>query len=160
MKKIFLCFSLIILLITGCGENKSDKENDILNNEKNQQKEEVMNVQEQDVPKLKEGKYIQIAPSNENAQNEGYDFYLTLENGKATEYDTYFEATTEGTYSIDGNKITIHFTRNYGTATYGEPYDEIIDRTIYAHFDNNQIIYDSYSDFPYYETGTIIFELK
>ena len=154
MKKkfIFIGIMISIILLTGCSKNKQENKS---------KKTEVTTITTTtEAPTLKEGKYTQIAPSNVGSQGEGYDTYLTLEKGKVTLFDTYFEATTEGTYTLNDNELVIHYTRNYGQTTYGEAYDEQIDRTFYCHIDGKKIIVDSVSDYTSYTKGSIIFELK
>ena len=149
MKKIYK-ISIIVLslfLLVGC-EAKT--------NEPKTTKEDNKVVEN----KLKEGKYTQIEPSNEGSQGEGYDNYLTLENGKVTEFNSYFEITTEGEYVVEGNILTITYTRTHGLTTYGEPFDDPVDQTLTCHIDGNKIIVDKMSDFDAYDTGSIIYELK
>lgn len=155
MRKLLkgMLVTLSLLLLVGC-----DNPFNIVKLKEIRDEKTIVTDQPEEVS-LKEGKYIQIAPSNVGSQGEGYDSYLTLENGIATKYDTYFEATTEGTYTINGKLLIIHYTRNYGMATYGEPYDDTIDRTFNAHIDGNKIIIDSMNDFDAYESGSIIYEL-
>ena len=149
MKKLikFLSIILITILLVGC-EKKTETT------------KPVNNEPEIKISKLKEGKYTQIAPSKKNSQGDGYDTYLTLENGKATEFESSFGMTTEGTYTINDNIITVHYTRNYGMTTYGEPYDDKIDRTFTYHIEDNKVILDKMSDFDAYEKGSVIYELK
>lgn len=153
MKKTFsrIMVILSLLLLVGCDKLTNDNTIEMTKNETIQPTIEKII--------FKEGKYIQIAPSNTGSQGEGYNNYLTLENGTATEFDSYFEITTEGTYTVDGDNLTIHYTRTYGITTYGEPFDDPLDRTIYCHIDDNKVIIDSFSDFEYYDTGSIIYEL-
>ena len=155
MRKIFngMIVVLSVFLLAGCENPITD-----LNAKVDVEPQKAIEAPEPEIS-LKEGKYIQIAPSNEGSQGEGYDNYLTLENGIATEYGSYFGITTEGTYTIVDNNLTIHYTRNYGMTTYGEEFDDSIDRTIYCHIDGNKVIVDSFSDFDYYDTGSIIYEL-
>ena len=149
MKKVLKLFVVILslFLIVGC-KNTNSKEN------VNTSSKEI--VEE----KFKEGKYTQIAPSDKGSQGEGYKNYLTLENGKATKFDSYYEITTEGTYTVDNNILTITYTRTFGTTTYGEKYDDAYNAIYTYHIDENKIILDKMSDFDGYEVGSVIYELK
>lgn len=151
MKKTlkFLSIILVAVLLVGCNKKTSSTE------------PVKTNEPEVEVSKLKEGKYVQIAPeSTPDSQGYGYKVYITLENGNIIEDDTYFGNKVEGTYIVDGDILTIHYTRNHGMTTYGEPFDDQIDRTFTCHIDGNKIIIDKMSDFDAYDTGSIIFELE
>ena len=151
MKKVikFLSVVLVAILLVGCEKKASTN------------KEENIETPDVEVSKLKEGKYIQIAPEvTPDSQGYGYDVFITLEDGKIVEDDTYFGNKVEGTYTVDGDILTIHYTRNHGMTTYGEPFDDKIDRTFTCHIDGNKIIIDKMSDFDAYDSGSIIFELK
>ena len=152
MKKIIKFLSIIFMsiLLVGCGNTKTTTNTQENNN----------NTKIEEISKLKEGKYTQIAPSNEGSQGEGYDNYLTLDGGKAVEFDSYFGITTEGNYIFENDVLTIYYIRSYGTTTYGEPFDDPVNRILTCHIDGNKIIVDKMSDFDLYDTGSIIYELK
>ena len=147
MKRLFKFLSVVLvaILLVGC-----DKKNTSTNENVNDPVEEVS--------KLKEGRYVQIAPSSEGSQGDGYAVYITLENGKIIEDDTYFGNKVEGTYTVEDDILTIHYTRNYGMTTYGEPFDDEIDRIFTCHIDGDEIIIDKMNDFEAYEKGSIIFK--
>lgn len=149
MKKILKLAVVVlsIFLLVGC-ENKSNK------------KEEVINEPKIIESKLKEGKYVQIAPSDEGSQGAGYENYLTLEHGKAIKFDSYFEITTEGSYVVEDDIVTVTYERTYGKTTYGEDYDDPYNATYTYHIEDDRIILDKMSDFDGYQKGLVIYQLK
>ena len=151
MKKVlkFLSIILVAILLVGCDKKTSSTE-------------PVKDIDEPvlETSKLKEGKYTQIAPSNKGTEGEGYDNYLTLENGKATKFDSYYAITTEGTYTLEDNIVTVTYTRTFGTTTFGEKYDDPYNAVYTYHIEDNKVILDKMSDFDLYETGSVIYELK
>jgi uncharacterized lipoprotein NlpE involved in copper resistance len=149
MKKVFK-LSIIVLslfLLVGC-ENKKD------NKEVKETNEQISTTS-----RFKEGRYTQI-PTDSGTEGDGYDNYLTLENGKATKYDSYYGITTEGTYTVEENIITVTYTRTYGTTTFGEKYDDPYNAVYTYYVGDNRITLDKMSDFDLYESGSVVYELK
>ena len=142
---IFL-IGIVMLALTGCGTNNLSKEepnntNDVnTNTNDNVIKEE--NVNENKVA-FTEGTYIEIDPGTKGTEAEGYNLTITLENNKASYYNEYWEAHKTGTYKIEGNKITIHYTKSTGMTSFGEAYDDAIDEEYIGYIENNKIVFES-----------------
>ena len=147
LKKLCNIFLIGILMIalTGCGTNNLSKEepnntNNVNTNTNDIPKEE--NVNENKVA-FTEGTYIEIDPGTKGTEAEGYNLTITLENNKASYYNEYWEASKTGTYKIEGNKITINYTKSTGMTSFGEPYDDEIDEEYIGYIENNKINFES-----------------
>lgn len=158
MKKKLLSVLLIGILViglTGCGGNNLSKEES--NNTNNIPKEE--NVSDNDVT-FTEGTYIEIDPGTKGTEAEGYNLTITLENNNASYYNEYWEARKTGTYKVEGNKITIHYTRSTGMTSIGDAYDDAIDEEYIGYIDNNKIAFESMKGEIGVEEYKNIYELK
>ena len=159
MKKKLLSLLFIgslVISLTGCGTNNLSKEEPNNTND-NIKKEE--NVNENNVV-FQEGTYIEIDPGTKGTEAEGYNLTITLENNKASYYNEYWEAKKTGTYKIEGNKITIHYTKSTGMTSFGEAYDDAIDEEYIGYIENNKIAFESMKGEIGVEEYKNIYELK
>ena len=165
LKKLcnILLIGIVMLALTGCGNNNLSKEesqnvNSVdSNTNDNITKEE--NTSENKVA-FREGTYIEIDPGTKGTEAEGYNLTITLENNKASYYNEYWEASKTGTYKIEGNKITIHYTKSTGMTSFGEPYDDVIDEEYIGYIENNKINFESMKGAIGVEEYKNIYELK
>ena len=159
MKKKLLSLLFIgslVISLTGCGTNNLSKEEPNNTND-NIKKEE--NVNENNVV-FQEGTYIEIDPGTKGTEAEGYNLTITLENNKASYYNEYWEARKTGTYKVEGNKITIHYTKSTGMTSFGEPYNDAIDEEYIGYIENNKINFESMKGEIGVEEYKNIYELK
>ena len=159
MKKKLLSLLFIgslVISLTGCGTNNLSKEEPNNTND-NIKKEE--NVNENNVV-FQEGTYIEIDPGTKGTEAEGYNLTITLENNKASYYNEYWETSKTGTYKIEGNKITIHYTKSTGMTSFGEAYDDAIDEEYIGYIENNKIAFESMKGEIGVEEYKNIYELK
>ena len=157
-----LLIGILLISLTGCGNNNLSKEepqntNNVDTNTNDIPKEE--NVNDNDVT-FTEGTYIEIDPGTKGTEAEGYNLTITLENNKASYYNEYWEASKTGTYKIEGNKITIHYTKSTGMTSFGEPYDDVIDEEYIGYIENNKINFESMKGAIGVEEYKNIYELK
>ena len=159
MKKKLLSLLFIgslVISLTGCGTNNLSKEEPNNTND-NIKKEE--NVNENNVV-FQEGTYIETDPGTKGTEAEGYNLTITLENNKASYYNEYWETSKTGTYKIEGNKITIHYTKSTGMTSFGEPYNDAIDEEYIGYIENNKINFESMKGEIGVEEYKNIYELK
>lgn len=110
---------------------------------------------------FKEGKYTMTKPSLNGTEAEGYDTTITLEDGKAHYFESYWEEKKDGTYSISGDILTINYTSgNEVSSIEGDLGTKAINETEVYKINGNKLTIESKTADSYTKAGDIVFELK
>lgn len=110
---------------------------------------------------FKEGKYVQTMPSKVGTEAEGYDTTLTLNGGKAAYFESYWESEMYGTYSVQGNTLTITYTSGVEVNSItGKQSNQSMNVVQVYEISGNTIKMKSTTDDSYYTAGSVVYELR
>lgn len=110
---------------------------------------------------FKEGVYRMTKPSLIGTDAEGYDTTITFSNGKVSFLESYWETKKFGTYSIQGDTLTIKYTSgNEVDSINGDTGTVSLNETEVYKIDGNKITMQSTTADSYYKAGSTVYELK
>lgn len=109
---------------------------------------------------FKEGKYTMTKPSLAGTEAEGYDTTITFNSGKVSYIESYWGNKKNGTYSVNGDTLTIKYTSGVEVNSItGEATVTLNETEIYK-IDGKKLTLQSTTRDQYYKAGDKVFELK
>lgn len=109
---------------------------------------------------FKEGVYKMTKPSLVGTEAEGYDTTITFSNGNVSFLESYWGRKKSGTYSIQGDTLTIKYTSgNEVNSIEGDTGTVTLDETEVYKIDGNKITMQSTTADSYYKAGSTVYEL-
>lgn len=110
---------------------------------------------------FKEGVYKMTKPSLVGTEAEGYNTTITLTNGSASFLESYWERKKYGTYSVQGDILTIKYTSgNEVNSITGDAGTVTLNETEVYKIDDNKLTMQSTTSDQYYKAGSNVYELK
>lgn len=110
---------------------------------------------------FQEGTYIMTVPSLVGTEAEGYDTTVVFKNGQVSFLESCWQVKKSGTYSVQGDILTIKYTSgNDVDSIEGDKGIISLNETEEYKIDGNRIVLQRIVDNPYATAGSIVYELN